>query len=160
MHGNADRSPQQAQMPRMPFGLGDVREARRYAPVPHLWSRVPQRGKMRTITHKESMAKWLAKPGSREKAYAASRDWLKRHPEKNKQYKTNDLTRHEAQYKARGIIFRAVRAGTMKAPENCTGCSLPKKLQAHHPDYNKPLDVIWLCSRCHKLQHKIEASNA
>ena len=28
------------------------------------------------------------------------------------------------------------------------------KVQAHHEDYNKPLEVIWLCVNCHIKLHK------
>ena len=28
--------------------------------------------------------------------------------------------------------------------------------EAHHPDYSRPLDVVWLCSSHHKEAHKIK----
>lgn len=35
-------------------------------------------------------------------------------------------------------------------------CAIPEcngKPEAHHPDYSRPLDVVWLCSAHHKQAH-------
>jgi hypothetical protein len=26
-------------------------------------------------------------------------------------------------------------------------------VEGHHPDYQKPMEVTWLCHDCHQLQH-------
>lgn len=61
-------------------------------------------------------------------------------------------------YKARNFVNNALRAGFLIKPQNCENCLLDKKLHGHHCDYNKPLDVMWLCSRCHADWHKINKS--
>jgi hypothetical protein len=47
---------------------------------------------------------------------------------------------------------KAQRKGriTRKACERCGKL----EAQMHHPDYNKPFDVIWLCPLCHKQEHE------
>jgi hypothetical protein len=30
-----------------------------------------------------------------------------------------------------------------------------EKVEAHHNDYTKPLDIIWLCSECHQWLHAL-----
>lgn len=45
----------------------------------------------------------------------------------------------------------SVRAGTL-APQPCEACGAAKA-QAHHDDYQKPLDVRWLCQPCHRAHH-------
>ena len=48
-------------------------------------------------------------------------------------------------------VKRAVYSGTLiKLP--CGVCG-NVKAQAHHEDYNKPLDVMWLCATHHRRQH-------
>jgi site-specific recombinase XerD len=37
--------------------------------------------------------------------------------------------------------------------EPCIKCGAQKS-EAHHPDYSKPLEVVWLCDYHHKEEHK------
>lgn len=46
----------------------------------------------------------------------------------------------------------AVRSGKI-IKKSCLECG-ENKTQAHHPDYAKPLEVIWLCTTCHANQHR------
>jgi hypothetical protein len=58
-------------------------------------------------------------------------------------------------YKAHYLISNAVRDGRIiKKP--CASCGSMKRIHAHHHDYSKPLDVTWLCARCHAAVHAAE----
>ena len=39
-------------------------------------------------------------------------------------------------------------------PPRCECCGSECKPQAHHCDYGKPTDVMWLCKSCHVEWHK------
>ena len=51
---------------------------------------------------------------------------------------------------AHDIVKRALARGDIQRPVRCEKCDKRSpRLQAHHQDHSKPLDVIWLCSYCH-----------
>ena len=61
---------------------------------------------------------------------------------------------------AQNVCEVAVRKGIL-SPEPCEVCGDHgkfkdgrRKVQAHHDDYNKPLEVRWLCQKCHHEWHK------
>jgi hypothetical protein len=54
--------------------------------------------------------------------------------------------------KAHSAVSKAVRHGTL-IKEPCCRCGNEKSV-AHHDDYDKPLDIMWLCQPCHKQRHK------
>jgi hypothetical protein len=35
----------------------------------------------------------------------------------------------------------------------CEDCGDPDT-EAHHPDYDRPMVVRWLCRKCHKAEHR------
>lgn len=59
--------------------------------------------------------------------------------------------------KCHNAVARAIRAGRL-APQPCKVCGAQKSV-AHHDDYNKPLEVRWLCQPCHKAHHKNTAAS-
>jgi hypothetical protein len=54
--------------------------------------------------------------------------------------------------KARGILNRAILRDEIKR-ESCQECGEGRS-EAHHQDYSKPLEVLWLCSIHHNATHK------
>jgi len=58
-------------------------------------------------------------------------------------------------YRANYMVTNAVRDGRLKK-EPCVICGTEENLHAHHRDYSRPLDVVWLCCVCHKAAHKEE----
>jgi hypothetical protein len=50
------------------------------------------------------------------------------------------------------VVARAIKSGKL-VRQPCVRCAAEKSL-AHHEDYDKPLDVMWLCQPCHKQRHK------
>lgn len=54
--------------------------------------------------------------------------------------------------KARRRVTQALKQGKLER-KPCTHCGA-KKAHAHHHDYSKPLDVQWLCQKCHSKEHR------
>ena len=86
-------------------------------------------------------ARRLANP---EKTRAERKAYRDRHPERN---------RHDGQRQqsARAAVMRAVRSGEMERGP-CEICGAGHA-QAHHEDYSRKLDVVWLCPVHHQALH-------
>lgn len=56
---------------------------------------------------------------------------------------------------AKKRLRQAVQSGRVKKPEHCQalGCQSRLRLEAHHHDYRKPLDVVFVCARHHRRAH-------
>lgn len=64
----------------------------------------------------------------KEKQKATLTAWTKKYPERRK---------------AHYAVYYAVKVGKLKK-EPCKVCGITK-VHAHHEDYTKPLEVVWLC---------------
>lgn len=56
--------------------------------------------------------------------------------------------------KARNLLYSEIRAKRIIKPCICEGCNTENILQAHHFNYNEPLNIIWLCRKCHSVLHR------
>jgi hypothetical protein len=56
--------------------------------------------------------------------------------------------------RARYDTRNAVRTGKLLRPNICSKCPSTAEIEAHHEDYSKPLEIIWLCPACHHDEHK------
>jgi hypothetical protein len=80
---------------------------------------------------------YASTPDGKETHAKANRKWQERFPHKKA---------------ASVIVGNAVRDGRLKR-EPCFICG--KRAQAHHPDYERPLDVVWLCQVHHVSAHSL-----
>jgi len=63
--------------------------------------------------------------------------------------------RHPERARAHRALRWAVRSGRITRAVACQRCgSTPNRIEAHHWDYSKPLDVEWLCKPCHAQADK------
>ena|ERR1700689_2792033 len=52
----------------------------------------------------------------------------------------------------RAITQYFLRNGHIKKSKHCLLC-LNKKIEGHHENYNKPLEIMWLCKKHHYAVH-------
>jgi len=71
---------------------------------------------------------------------AAAKRWANKHPERRK---------------ASLIVGNAIRDGKLIPWPVCAVPECNGKPQGHHPDYSRPLDVVWLCSKHHTEAHAL-----
>lgn len=121
-----------------------------------------------------------------EKRNAKHKRWADRHRDHVREYNRNYYEKNPEPYKASAIAYRkkvenqniksyrqrypekkkahtyvelALFFGHMSKPNNCSRCQISCNPQGHHEDYAKPLDVIWLCTKCHGFVHRKENAN-
>ena len=51
------------------------------------------------------------------------------------------------------MVSDAVSKKVIPKAGRCQQCGYKGRLDGHHPDYTRPLFIIWLCRRCHQREH-------
>ena len=73
----------------------------------------------------------------------------------NYYYKKIQVARYPERIRARQRVHYHKKQGNI-TPGTCEMCGTDKSIEAHHPDYSEPLEVVWVCSVCHRQFHKKE----
>ena len=86
----------------------------------------------------------------------ARKEYIKTDSGKISKRKTMDKYNKEypMRYAAHIIAGNAIRDGKLVNPKKCSECDSTTKIEAHHDDYTNPLQIRWLCEKCHKTWHK------
>lgn len=79
---------------------------------------------------------------------AYMRAWRPEYSDLTPEQKRKSVTRSYARvYRRRGKLIE----------EPCVECGGSENIEAHHEDYDRPLDVVWLCRPCHVAHHAVPA---
>jgi hypothetical protein len=87
-----------------------------------------------------------------EKVQAQHREYHRNNWAKNQENLKRTKAKHPEREMARVLLHRALRKGWL-TKQPCEKCGDPKG-QAHHEDYSKPLEVHWMCHKCHGKEHR------
>lgn len=95
------------------------------------------------------------KRGNRKKPHLTKGKWLieaiRKRPVSltDTEYKRNHRRKWPERQKARQTVTNAIETGKL-IPQPCEICGTTKRIESHHDDYSKPLEVRWLCRKHHK----------
>lgn len=82
--------------------------------------------------------------------YAKTENYRKSKIFADQRYVASNTKKRSAQI----MTGNAIRDGRLQK-QQCEWCG-SNESQAHHFDYGKPLDVTWLCVKCHNTVHRID----
>ena len=80
-------------------------------------------------------------------------NWKKLNPSKMGEYIKKWRKGNRKKVACHESILNALVSGDVKKPCTCEACGNTGILHGHHCDYDKPLEVMWLCPKCHKAWH-------
>lgn len=102
--------------------------------------------------HKEYRQRPYIKARRKEYQKKYKKDYRQRPVVKARRRARRQLPEVKMQDLVNGKVLNAIKSGKLKR-EPCEHCGTNEDVQGHHPDYNKPLEVIWLCPCCHGQEH-------
>lgn len=85
------------------------------------------------------------------KEYQRTPAFAKSHDAAVKRWEAN----HPERKRASTAVHNAIRDGKLIPWPVCAVPECSSKPEGHHPDYGRPLDVVWLCDAHHKAAHAL-----
>lgn len=88
-----------------------------------------------------------------EKSKEYKKKWNKENVERTRARYLRYKESHLEEVKARSTLYNLIAHGKNDIRKPCEVCG-EIKVEAHHDDYSKPLEVKWLCIKHHKELHR------
>jgi ribosomal protein S27AE len=108
--------------------------------------------------HKANVERWRV--NNPERRLELQRRWLKSNrkiaTENGRRWKQLNPERAHVMEVAATRVRSAIRKGVLSRPACCEQCGTTGAIEAAHYDYTRPLDVRWLCRRCHRAWDQAE----
>ena len=86
---------------------------------------------------------------NRDKILKDKKQFYQKYKEKCSLYGKKWREENPEKQKAQWMAANARKTGKLIPSEVCEVCEVKTRLEMHHYDYSKPLDVIWCCRSCH-----------
>lgn len=84
------------------------------------------------------------------------RQWRRDNPDQCREHQRKHIATHRKRHQDRAIARQKItwllKSGKL-TPGPCIVCGTTEDIQAHHPDYSKPPDVVWICRPHHQDHH-------
>ncbi len=92
----------------------------------------------------------------KDKCNQYARDYMRSHKKERNQYAHRYKEDNPDRRAAHTFLNNSVRDGEITRPSCCDNCGVHSyRIEAHHSDYSKPLDVKWLCGNCRGKEHRL-----
>lgn len=106
--------------------------------------------------NKEKIARQCQKyrDENREHLDQKAKEWREKNRDKFYEWSKKSIQKHPLKRLARKYLEMAIYSKIISRPNKCEKCMKECHPDAHHADYSKPLDVIWLCRQCHGYLHR------
>lgn len=109
----------------------------------------------------EEFAVWLArfpasKPKRRRKPLTPEQRERQRAYDRNRWANRSETQRAQRREiaKAHDAVRWAIKHGKIIKPPVCENCGSAGRIEGHHADYSRRLEVQWLCRACHIAVHR------
>ena len=107
-------------------------------------------GKCKDCTKADAQGRYWSDPDAMSE-YERKRSAFRERKEKKREYEQKRNAAFPEKKRAQRLVCSALKSGKL-TKQPCEVCG-KDKVQAHHDDYSKPLDVRWLCFLHHRMLH-------